>query len=322
MTAIDEILEALTSVQDKVVLHPLSPAEVDRNRAQLTRPMPPYYTEFLRKIGLKQDLVWGLNHKISQFKDLGDFLPSSDYFQFGDNGGDDYWLLRFGAGEDRMVYAYEYYREGAIKPLGKTFYDLLWEGLRDTKKRYDHLAFNDAKVWRVQFSLGTVRGQFMVHQLRDKLEVPIELIQEPVLRHTTAAGVKHYEGSIAINQREIRLKKQILKGAGRSHLKNILRATAGSFSPLLRCQKRRVAKAMLRFGASSERKCPLPRQQKHFEMASSHLYFDWQESVDEMKSNSVIERLDRALAKCSFKHTLIDYGIMNKAQLEDGSDST
>ncbi|MEO0776358.1 MAG: hypothetical protein AAF146_07330 [Bacteroidota bacterium] len=40
----------------------------------------------------------------------------------------------------------------------------------------------------------------------------------------------------------------------RSHLKNILRAAAGSFSPLLRCQKRRVAKAMLRFGASSGHK--------------------------------------------------------------------
>ena len=49
---------------------------------------------------------------------------------------------------------------------------------------------------------------------------------------------------------------------------------------------------------------------------SPSLYFNWQESVDEMKNNSTIKKIDKALSNCVFKHVLIDYGIMNREQLK------
>jgi len=263
MTTIDKILEELKSIEDKVVINPLSREEIELVQSKYNKRLPNYYIEFLSKIGLKQDLVWGLNDRINRFEDLTDFLQSENYFRFGHNGGEDYWLLKFENEKDRTIYEYEYYNDGEIKSLGKTFDELLFEGLTDKKNRYDNLVLNDKKNWCVQFSIGTGSGKFLVSQLEKNLDIPIEIIKEPVYKETSEAGVKCYEGIISIDGEEIRLGKQIITGMG-----------------------------------------------------SSNLYFDWQETIEEMKNDSTINKINNALSKCVFKTTLIDYGILNRKDLE------
>jgi hypothetical protein len=258
MTAIDKILDGLKSIEDKVVINPLSNEEIEYIQAKFKKRLPTYYIEFLSKIGIKQDLVWGLNDGINRFMDLSDFLQSENYFRFGDNGGEDYWLLKFEDETDRTIYEYEYYNTGEIKSLNKTFDELLFEGLEDKKKRYNEIDLNTSKNWCVQFSIGTGSGKFLASQLKDKLDILVKIIQEPKYTETSEAGVKCYEGILSINGKEIPLRKHIIKGDG-----------------------------------------------------SSNLYFNWQETIEEMKKDSTIKKIDDALSKCVFKHSLIDYGILS-----------
>ena len=264
MTILDKILEELKPYEDKVVINPLSRGEVEEIQSKFSKKIPQYFIEFLEKIGLKQDLVWGVNDGINRFEDLSTFLQSDNYFRFGDNGGEDYWLLKFDDENDKTIYEYDYYCDGVIKSLDKTFDDLLLEGLEDKKQRFESLISNGLKDWCVQFSIGTGSGKFLVAQLREHLDIPIEIIKEPEYTETSEAGVKCYEGKISIAGKEIRLGKQIIKGAG-----------------------------------------------------SSDLYFSWQESIHDMKNNSLIKKLDHALSKCVFKHVLIDYGILDREALNE-----
>ena len=262
MTTIDKILEELEPIKDKVVINPLSKKEIHLIQSKFKKRLPDYYVEFLGKIGLKQDLIWGLNDNISKFKDLGEFIPSENYFRFGDNGGEDYWLLKFDDEKDRTIYEYLYYNDGEIKSLNKTFDELLLEELEDKKNRYQDLVSNDQKDWCVQFYIGTGSGSFLVKQLKEKLDIPIQIIQEPTYIETSKSGVKTFEGIISINGNKTRLRKQLIK-----------------------------------------------------EMGNSNLYFNFQETIEEMKANSTIKKIDEALSKCVFKHTLIDYGILDKVDL-------
>ena len=261
MTTVDKILEELKPYKDKVVINPLSKEEIEIIQSKFKKRIPNYFIDFLKKIGVKQDLVWGLNEGINRFEDLGDFLPSENYFRFGDNGGEDYWLLKFDNEEDRTIYEYDYYCDFEIKSLKKTFDDLLFEALEDKIKRFENLASNDLKDWCVQFSIETGSGKFLEKELGKYVNV--KLIKEPEFVETSPAGVKCYEGKIEIEGKEVLLKKQTYKG-----------------------------------------------------WSSPSLYFNWQESVEKMKKNSTIKKLDKALSDCVFKHTLIDYGIMNREELK------
>ena len=263
MTNVDKILEELKPFKDKVLINPLSKEEVEIIQSKFNKRIPEYFREFLLKIGLKQDFVWGINNRIGKFEDLGEFLSSEDYFKFGDNGGEDYWLLKFEDEKDRSIYEYDYYCDGEIKSIGKTFDNLLIESLDLVKNRYENLTLNEFKGWCVQFFINTGSGKFLASQLNDKLEIPIQLISEPKYTETSDAGVKCYEGIISIDGKKIKLGKQIIKGVG-----------------------------------------------------SSNLFFDWQESVNDMKNNSLIKKLDKALDKSVFKHKIIDYGILNLEELK------
>jgi hypothetical protein len=263
MTTIDKILEELKLYEDKVVISPLSNEEIEIIQSKFKKRMPKYFIEFLQKIGLKQDLVWGLNDGIGKFEDLEHFLPSENYFKFGDNGGEDYWLLKFEDENDRTIYEYDYYCDNEIKSSGKTFDDLLFEALEDKRTRYENLPLNTEKDWCVQFSIGTGSGKFLVSQLKDKLNIPFKVIKEPTFKETSEAGIKCYEGIVSIDGKEIPLGKQVIKGIG-----------------------------------------------------SADLYFNWQERIEEMKNNSIIKQIDKALSKCVFNHILIDYGILNRKELK------
>src|SRR5688572_29662020 len=94
---VEEFKAKLKEFESKVFVSPLNQSDVLSIESILSRKLPEYYREFLLNIGLKQDAIWGLNDRMSDFDPLTDFLPdgkSEVFFRFGHNGGEDYWLLR------------------------------------------------------------------------------------------------------------------------------------------------------------------------------------------------------------------------------------
>lgn len=203
-SVIDEVLEASKPYEDKIFICPLIEEEVEIIRNKFEKPLPEYFKEFLLKVGLKQDLVWGLCDRVRDFEDLGDFLPSDDYFRFGHNGGEDYWLLKFDE-KDTTIYEYEFYNSGEIISMKKTFDELLWEGLESTKERYDVLPSNSVKDWFIEFSVNTSSERFLEKELGKYLNVKI--IKEVECVETLPAGAKRYEGEIEIEGKQTTLKK-------------------------------------------------------------------------------------------------------------------
>jgi len=197
-------LEASKPYEDKIFICPLTEKEVEIIQNKFDQPLPDYFKEFLLKVGLKQDLVWGLCDRIRDFKDLGDFLPSDDYFRFGHNGGEDYWLLKFDE-KDRIIYEYEFYNSGEIISMKKTFDELLWEGLESTKERYDVLPSNSVKDWFVEFSVNTSSDSFFEKELSKYLN--IEIIKRLECVEIFPTDKKRYEGEIEIEGKRATLKK-------------------------------------------------------------------------------------------------------------------
>lgn len=260
MTTIDKILENLKPYEDKVVINPLSDEEIGIIQSKFKKRIPKYFVEFLSKIGLKQDFIFGINDGVNRFEDLSEFIQSGNYFRFGDNGGEDYWLLKFEDENDRTIYEYDFYCDFEIISVGKTFDELLLEGLEYVKSRYEKLASNNLKDWCVQFSVETGSGKLLESELGKHIKA--NLIKEPEYVETSPADVKCYEGVIEIEGKKLLLKKQTYKGWN-----------------------------------------------------SPSLYFNWQEPVEEMKNSSIIKKIDKALSNCALKHVLIDYGIMNREEL-------
>ena len=84
----NEDLPKLSKDESISLENPLSESEIKYIQSQYSKKLPSYFINFLRKIGLKQDFVWGVLGSTKDFKDLGEFLPSEDYFQFGDGNED------------------------------------------------------------------------------------------------------------------------------------------------------------------------------------------------------------------------------------------
>jgi hypothetical protein len=207
-----EFVEKLKEFGSKVMISPLSEAEVHNIEIILDRDLPYYYREFLLRIGLKQDVVWGLNDRISDFDPLLDFLPdgqAKNYFRFGHNGGEDYWLLRNDDPSDRTIYEYEYYGDGEIKSLGKTFDEILDDAILLLTENKDKLIDNSQKVWAVQFSINTDDFTPIIESLRTEFEC--SLSKEISNTQVSSAGVICSEGSIVLQGKEISIAKQEYK---------------------------------------------------------------------------------------------------------------
>jgi hypothetical protein len=209
---LQEFVEKLKEFESKVTINPLTEDEVDNIELVLNRGLPHYYREFLLKIGLKQDAIWGLFDSVSDFDPLLDFLPeeaATNYFRFGHNGGEDYWLLRNDDPTDRTIYEYEYYGDGEIKSLGKTFDELLDEAILLLTENKDKLPDNSQKVWAVQFSIDNDSITPVIESLRKEFEC--NLSREMSKTEVSSAGVICSEGSIVLQGKEILIKKQEYK---------------------------------------------------------------------------------------------------------------
>jgi len=205
MKLIDEILMDLVPYMDKVFLCPLSMQEVEAIEKIYGRKFPDYYRYFLTRVGIRQDFVFGLISRRFDFKDISEFISSNDYFQFGDNGGEDYWLLKFDKETDREVYEYDYYCNGEIVSTEKTFDSILIEALEDIQLNYNKRLDNSKKGWHVEFSVNTGSSAFLEKELGKMLDVKI--IKEPK-KVIDEVGKEDFEsGIIKICGHELELKK-------------------------------------------------------------------------------------------------------------------
>jgi hypothetical protein len=209
---VKEFANKLKQFQSKVVTSPLSESEVVEIELALNRSLPEYYREFLMTIGIKQDVIHGLIGRFNDFDPLTDFLPegqSQRYFRFGDNGGEDYWLLRNDDLSDHSIYEYEYYGDGEIKKIGKTFEGLLDASYLSLSANRETLISNSRKTWSVQFSIETDDLHEIIQSFRK--EFNCDLCREVGNTQVSSAGVITSNGSITLEGAEITIKKQEYK---------------------------------------------------------------------------------------------------------------
>ena len=247
----------LKEFDSKVFFSPIKESEAREIERRLNRKLPQYYREFLMTIGLKQDVIFGLIDKVSDFDPLIDFLPkgqAKNHFRFGDNGGEDYWLLRSDDFSDHNIYEYEYYGDGKIKSIGKTFEDLLSESYSLLKMNKDRLVDNSKKVRSVQFSIDTDNFDQIIQSLRNEFRCSVS--REIGNMQVSSAGVITSNGTITLEGIETLIKKQ-----------------------------------------------------EYNDWKTASYYFNWNESVHEINTNSIIERVEATLRNDGLNVTVIDYGI-------------
>lgn len=205
MELIDEILMDLVPYMDKVFLCPMTEEEVLNLENIYHRRFPDYYRYFLKRIGFRQDLVWEAFQIKKDFTDISEFISSDAYFQFGNNGGEDYWLLKFSEEYNRQIFEYDYYCDGEIKSMGMTFDALLKKSLAEVKKNYKNKVLNSDKRWCVEFSVNTSSVEFFQQELGKYLD--IEILENPKALTTEDRKRKYKNGLIEIEGVEVVLKK-------------------------------------------------------------------------------------------------------------------
>lgn len=206
MELIDEILMDLVPYMDRVFICPADDLEIKKIEEVYGRNLPKYYRYFLSRVGIRQDFIRGLHATRSRYKDISDFISSRDYFQIGNNGGDDYWLLKFDDENNRTIYEYDYYCNGEILSTTKSFDSIIIDAFEDVKLNYDKKAKNTEKVWCVEFSINTGSPSFLVKELGKDLEV--KLLKEP--KKILKDGEIEFEnGLLEIEGKEVELKKWV-----------------------------------------------------------------------------------------------------------------
>lgn len=209
MNFIDRFLEDLMPFRGLVVIHPLRMEEVEQIERVLGSELPGYYREFLLKVGLKQDIVWGLHDQLRDFDNLDNLLPENEghrFFRFGHNGGDEYWLLRIDDSSDTTIYEYDQYSTHRIVRMRKTFERLLEEAIEQLKLNKGRLIENHFKAWRVQFAVDTFHAHDVVEALGTRFDCV--LVSPPSDMEVTPAGVICSEGHMMIDDVVVLLRKQ------------------------------------------------------------------------------------------------------------------
>ncbi len=214
---IDEILNKIKSHIDKIYFFPLEDSEIITIQKILGVIFPDIYTSYLKKIGLKQDLIEP--HKYSElqlFESEQDFIDQKDflqdiiennaeiYFAFGHNGCGDLFLLK--RKEENDNYIYEVLHDtGEIIKIDMSYSDFLRCEVNLTLDSIDDHKKNENKKWSVQFSLKTDSENNIITVLNQEFDANLsedwEFIDE------SPAKVREFHKKLMINQKEFILKK-------------------------------------------------------------------------------------------------------------------
>lgn len=204
-----EIQQQLIPYQDKVYYHGVPEAEIADLEQQLARPLPGYFREFLGIFGFHQDIVFGLYYRTGDLIERAKYLPEEiqeRYILIGDNGGEDFWLLRADDHNDTEVYEWQYWPGGEIVPLGFTFQELIQRSADQLAKRADTLVANEDKRWAVQFSIKT-NDEDAIYSA-----IPLQRITDWELDSVSPAGVYSYDAEGVLAGIGLSLTKQAYAG--------------------------------------------------------------------------------------------------------------
>jgi hypothetical protein len=259
-TFIDKFIEQLIPYTGKIVIHPLLNEEINALEDKVNKKLPDYYKEFLAKVGLKQDVIWGLNDRIKDFVPLDGFLPEDQaykFFRFGHDGGEEYWLLRTDDPSDDTIYEFNYDTDQSIVNTGRNFKKLLEDAIIKLEKNKHTLVDNALKIWPVQFSIRTMNEQLIINAINNS--IACKMIRALETTQVSAAGLICAEGEMQVGNVKVKLMKH-----------------------------------------------------EHEDWSSPLYYFDWIESIEEMKRDSKVHKILTALRSDKLDVNLVEYGIMNK----------
>lgn len=185
MITYQEIMDRLKAVGDKVFYIPMTEVAVANLEQQVGIDFPEYYRDFLLHFGMHQDFVLGLftnaDDLIEQNKYLQESVP--DYLMIGDNGGEDYWILRTVKVKSQRVFTWI---DDEIAKTDFTFEDLLRHALEQVEQEDVVTLDNSEKSWCVQFAITTKDEEALYTALPLKLTSTWKLVEQ------SEAGVDEY----------------------------------------------------------------------------------------------------------------------------------
>lgn len=197
MNLIQDILKEVKQYEDSVVITPLPEEKIEAIDSLYNYRLPEYFKCFLRFIGLRQDLIFGLLDKVNDFTNLNDFINSDDYFRFGDNGiNAEYWLLKLDNENDRTVYLFDFDKTDEIIPLSFSFDDLLLNSIADLKQYYKNRPLNSSKRWGYNIEVKEKSLEKIYNQL--KTEFYTEIVEPFKLEKPLGYGVKTFKAKMKI----------------------------------------------------------------------------------------------------------------------------
>ena len=200
----DKIVEKLRPFRDYVFYYGLSDYELTDLEESIQQKFPDYYRDFLKLFGLRQDFVFGLLSRESDFVSATIDLPMDirdKYVVIGDNGGEDCWLLNALDYADTNIYEWQHWSDGDVVKMDYDFQGLLDQSLSNLLDFQGDRTKNEDKSWCVQFSIKTNEEQ------RIYSSIPLVLSQEWTYKGVSSANVHSFEAKAKLAQKDIKFKR-------------------------------------------------------------------------------------------------------------------
>lgn len=205
----NDIIERLEPYKDKVFFRPLTENQIAAIESHLDKKFPTYYRQFLSTFGVRQDLVFGLYGKESDFATQYDYLPDElkpDFVGIGDNGGEDFWLINIKDPFDIKIYEWQHYADGDVVPLAFNFNELLENSIKELSESYSTRESNSKKSWFVQFAIETDDENKILNAI-DAIKT-----KDWKLDEVSSAGVSCFSSEISIKGILINFRRQEYAG--------------------------------------------------------------------------------------------------------------
>ncbi|MDR0228443.1 MAG: SMI1/KNR4 family protein [Flavobacteriaceae bacterium] len=160
----ESFLKDIQPFEEYLFYKSLTEQEVISLEAEASCTLPQYYREFLLHFGFYQDLISGLFTTKEEWLEQNGYLHEAEenYVMIGDNGGEDFWLLRTDDVQDRKVYNWV---DDEVEETGLTFDDLLAKCLRDVADDDLIKLTNNKKVLRAHLSVSTDQESELIDKL-------------------------------------------------------------------------------------------------------------------------------------------------------------
>lgn len=194
----NKVEEAVRSIEDIVFYIGLSHDEVTSIEQKIGKNLPVYFFDFLTKFGFQQDLVRGLFSDEESFIEHNSYLDESEdlekYVMIGDNGGEDFWMLRIDDPTDLTIYNWV---DDEVECTEMTFLSLFDYEIGLRKEPGILWDTNDQKCWNTQFIIKT-NDESLIYET-----IPLVLKADWSKQEVLDSGVVSYESVASLLGKDI-----------------------------------------------------------------------------------------------------------------------